>query len=113
MPVTTVIPCASTFMASNFHITHFSQLALFTYPSVPLLCIKFCNERTKMLPWHHIKRQGMNHSNMKSISFLHDSNTNKKSIVNYDDGWEEEWYETEQEDSMMLVLFSSDIMKGD
>jgi hypothetical protein len=33
--------------------------------------------------------------------------------LNCDDGWEKEWDEAEQGDSMMLLMFSSGISKAD
>jgi hypothetical protein len=81
MHVTTVIPCANMFMEHMFQSLQFSPTSLF-----PLCAADSFSGHIKRLPWHHIKNRERNRSNINFISFLHDSNTDKKSVVNYDDG---------------------------
>ena len=44
---------------------------------------------------------------MNSISFVHDSDSDKEGIVSCDKAWEKEWDEAEQEKTMMFVVFQT------
>ena len=92
-------------MCLNVYAAHFSNLKFFSYLPVLYVCSKFFESTHQFIGCqHHILKKG-NHRDMNNNLFLPDCTSDKESIVNSDNAWEEEWDEDEHEDTLMLVLF--------
>ena len=93
-------------MLCTFCIVNFSHTSLFL-----MRAANFSSQHTKSLVASTKSQKKGNHRDMNNNLFMSHCTSDKESIVNSDNGWEEEWDEDEHESTLMLVLFSNHIMK--